>query len=195
MRGTLGQTYRKAFWGAVQRPESAEPLREAAVRERLTEWTRALTGVTVATCRALGWAASAKGHLLELLPVARSEYLALDVMAFPGGTNRWQFPAAVIELENGCDEDKIAYSLWKVLCVRADLRIVFCYRRRPEDAAPLVRRLRDEVIHAMALAGRMSLEGETLIVVGNRNESATFPYGFFKWWKLDTNTGDFDLMK
>ena len=38
------------------------------------------------------------------------------------------------------------------------------------------------------------LSGETLVVVGSRDESATFPYGFFKWWKLDTNTGTFRLL-
>lgn len=44
----------------------------------------------------------------------------------------------------------------------------------------------------MGLAGRVKLEGETLLVVGSRSESGTFPFGYFGWWSLDTNTGKFD---
>jgi hypothetical protein len=190
----LAKSWYEAFMQTVRRPESTEPLRAAALNEHLAAWTEELTRVVVSTCVALGWQASAKGHHLELLPEARSEYLALDVMAFPGGEKRWRFPVAIMELENSKDDDRIAYSLWKVLCVRADLRVVFCYRRDVERGPALVRSLRDEVVHAMALAGRVKLEGETLIVVGSRDESATFPYGFFKWWRLDTNMGSFRLM-
>lgn len=186
--------WRDAVLRAVLRPENAEPLRTAAMQERLGDWTRAMTTVVVEASEDLGWRASAKGHLLQLLPVGRSEYLALDAMAFADGQKRWRFPAAVCELENSVDDDRVAYSLWKVLCVRADLRVVFCYRRSPDDGAALVRKLRDEVIQAMALEGRMALDGTTLLVVGCRDESSTFPYGFFKWWRLDTNTGMFRLM-
>jgi hypothetical protein len=45
----------------------------------------------------------------------------------------------------------------------------------------------------MELENRVKLEGKTLVVVGSRNDSATFPYGFFKWWSLDINTGTFKL--
>ena len=48
-----------------------------------------------------------------------------------------QFPVAIFELENCGDEDRIAYSLWKLLCVKAELRVVFCYRKRAADATPL----------------------------------------------------------
>lgn len=85
-----------------------------------------MTDAAVRTCSALGLMASAKGHKLELLPIRRSEYLVLDVMAFAEGPNRWRFPTVVMELENNAREDQIAYSLWKVLSVRAELRIVFC---------------------------------------------------------------------
>jgi hypothetical protein len=138
--------------------------------------------------------ASAKGHKLELLPIHRSEYLALDVMAFAGGEKRWRFPVAVMELENSAREDQIAYSLWKVLSVRADLRIVFCYRRNGEEIPALLRHLREEVVEAMGLAGRVKLEGATLLVVGSRSESGTFPFGYFGWWLLDTNTGRFERL-
>lgn len=194
MPDDLVRLWYEAFTKTVLRPEHAEPLRAAAVNERLVAWTEELTQVVVGTCEALGWQASAKGHQLELLPEARSEYLALDVMAFAAGEKRWRFPVAVVELENSQKDDRVAYSLWKALCVRADLRAVFCYRRDAEKGPALVRFLRDEVVHAMTLAGRVSLEGETIVVVGCRDESAFFPYGFFKWWHLDSSSGTFSLM-
>ena len=45
---------------------------------------------------------------------------------------------------------------------------------------------------AMPIAERTNLEGETVVVVGSRNEADTFPYGFFQAWKLNTNTGLFE---
>ena len=81
----------------------------------------------------MGWRGAARGHRSDLLPVARSEYLALDIVAFETtGDRRWRFPVAVFELENSPADDLVAYALWKILCVRASLRVMFCYRR---DAA------------------------------------------------------------
>jgi hypothetical protein len=114
-------------------------------------------------------------------------------MAFARGEKRWRFPAAIFELENSRNDDQIAYSLWKTICVKADLRVVFCYRRNSDEGSDLVRFLRDEVVHAMDLEKRIKLEGKTIVVVGSRNDSAIFPYGFFKWWSLDINTGTFKL--
>ena len=194
MTHNIGEQWQAAFWQTVQRHENASLLKEAALRARLGEWTKALTAVVVATCEVMGWRASAKDHSLDLLPVPRSEYLALDVMAFAKGEKRWRFPIAVMELENSRDDDRIAYSLWKVTCVRADLRVVFCYRASADQGSALVRFLRDEVVAAMGLAERIKLEGQTVVVVGSRNDAATFPYGFFKWWQLEHNTGTFRLI-
>jgi hypothetical protein len=99
-----------------------------------------------------------------------------------------------MELENSPDEDRIAYSLWKLLCVRSELRIVFCYRRLSSQGSALVCYLAQEIVKALPVEDRMSLKGETYVVVGSRNDSATFPYGFFKWWQLDNNTGNFNVM-
>jgi hypothetical protein len=187
----LDERWRTAFLKTVQQHENAAALKEAALEGRLADWTSELTAVVVATCQTLGWHASAKNHRLDMLPIPGCEYLGMDVMAFDKGEKRWRFPIAVIELENSRSDDRIAYSLWKVLCVRAQLRIVFCYRRSPNEGAVLIRLLRDKIIQAMGLAERMNLEGKTIIVVGSRADSATFPYGFFKWWRLENNTGTF----
>lgn len=78
--------------------------------------------------------------------------------------------------------------------MRVELRVVFCYRRNPELGAPLVRFLQNEIVQAMPLADRVGLHGETLVVVGSRDEAALFPYGFFRWWRLDGNIGAFETM-
>jgi hypothetical protein len=98
---------------------------------------------------------------------------------------------AVFELENSADDDLVAYSLWKVLCVRAKLRVVFCYRRDAPKGNALVKHLSEQVAHAMELQDRTALTGDTMLVVGSRSEAATFPYGFFKNWLFDTNVGKF----
>jgi len=43
----------------------------------------------------------------------------------------------------------------------------------------------------MEIRERTGVGGETLVVVGSRSETTSFPYGFFKDWALDGNTGRF----
>lgn len=190
----LYEKWQSAFLENVQRHRNAGQLREAAINGQLGEWTKALTSVVVTTCETMGWSASAKGHQADLLPVSRSEYLGLDVMAFDKGADQWIFPVAVMELENSRNDDHICYSLWKVLCIHAELRVVFCYRQNSDQGPALIRFLRNHVLQALSIEDRMALKGATTVVVGSRNESATFPYGFFKWWRLDKNTGTFELI-
>ncbi len=177
---------------SVKGHEASTLLRDAAIQGRLQKWTEALTAVVIASCEAHGWKGAARGHRSTLLPVARQEYLSLDVVAFDlMGERRWRSPHAVFELENSQDDDRVAYSLWKVLCVRSKLRVVFCYRRDREQGGRLVRHLSNSVLSEMAIGERTGLGGETLLVTGCRNEAETFPYGFFKEWVLDLNTGRF----
>jgi hypothetical protein len=186
----------KSWFGAlmetVKTHEASIPLREAAESGELKHWTEALTGIVVGIFPKMGWLGAARGHRSGLLPVQRSEYLALDVVAFESaGDRRWRFPVGVFELENSPTDDVVAYSLWKVLCVRASLRVVFCYRRDASEGSELVRHLADQVVQAMEIPTRTGLGGETLVIVGSRSETVTFPYGFFKDWTLDANTARF----
>lgn len=196
---TPGERWKAVFMNVVQQHENALPLREASLNGNLKKWTTELTYIVSSSCRALSWEVAALGHKMEKLPVSREEYLSLDITAFEkkweheSGGKRWPFPMAVFELENSRADEKIAYSLWKVLCVRADLRVVFCYRKEAEKAPALIKYLRDEVINSMSIEERDELKGETLIVIGSRNNSETFPYGFFKWWSLNQKTGRFEL--
>jgi hypothetical protein len=191
MPSNLPEQFRAAFLKLAQAVEFHEPLKSASLSGQLALWTTALTGCVVAVCREIGLRASAKSHVSDLLPIRRSEYLVLDVMAFAPGEKRWLFPTVVMELENSPREDQIAYSLWKVLCVRAEMRIVFCYRKQAAEIPALIQHLRQEVVEAMELGGRIRLEGRTLVVAGSRNDADTFPFGFFSWWELEPNTGRF----
>lgn len=189
---SLPSLFRTSLLSSVRHERQAVPLRAASLTGHLTPWTKALTAASVDACHQLGWRASAKSHNAQLLPVSRGEYLNLDVMAFGPGESRWRFPLAVMELENQQREDFVAYSLWKLLSVRAELRVLFCYRKHASDAGPLRKHLQDEVVAAMGIGNRVKLEGSTVLVIGRRGEAETFPNGFFAWWELDTNTGLFE---
>lgn len=195
MTSGIARPWADVFFRLMQTHDVAAGLKEAALSASLGAWTERLTSVVVATCEALGWHPAAKGHLGDVLPLVRQEYLALDVMAFLiGGTTRWPFPIAVFELENSREDDRVAYSLWKVLCIRAALRVVFAYRRDAREGLTLVNRLTESVIGGMLIAERMALTGETSLIIGSRGEADTFPYGYFKIWILNANTGRFDRL-
>jgi hypothetical protein len=180
----------------LQSRETAKPLREVATAGNLGEWTRLLTTVVFTSCKQLGWPAAAKGHRLNLLPQAQQEYLGIDVMAFPPGTGEsgpmWPFPLAVFELEN--QPGRAAYSLWKVMCVRAELRVVFAYRNDWDQVKELIRSLKHDVIEGFTIEERMRLDDRILVVTGSRGEGETFPYGYFKVWRLNQNIGDFERL-
>ena len=188
----LTRRWRDGLYRILESPDSGTPLREAALAGSLGDWTRHLTGAVVTACGAMGWRAAAKGFLGQVLPISRSEYLGLDVIALPELGARWPFPVAVFELENSKDDHLVGYSLWKVLCVRAALRVVFAYRRDVEEGTALVGRLAETVIGGLAITDRVAIPGETALIVGNRGGRRPFPTATSKAWTLDTNTGRFD---
>lgn len=183
-----------AFRAALNARDSGEALRGAAASGNLADWTRLLTATVVRSCDALGWSPAAKGHRSTRLPQAGQEYLGIDVMAFaPQGVAtaaRWPLPLAVFELENL--KERAGYSLWKVICVRASLRVVFAYRNDWEQVRELVRELRDQVIAGFSAAESAAMGGDLLLVTGSRGEGETFPYGYFKVWRFNPNTAGFE---
>jgi hypothetical protein len=200
MSADLFGAWQASFLQLVQEPDTAAPLKEASLTEQLREWTACLTAVVVRSCAALGWRAAGKGHLLDLLPQAGQEYLGIDVMAFPGGDGaagqgpRWPMPLAAFELENHPRDDRVAYALWKVLCLRVPLRVVFAYRADWERSRQLVSNLGTDVVGGLRPEQRAALGGQTVLVVGNRGEGETFPWGYFKFWLLDANVGRFEKL-
>ena len=171
-------------------------LKEASLAENLGDWTRLTTEAVVLTSESIGWEATARGHRLKRLPESASEYLALDAMAFPDrescGEVAWPMPVAVFELENSPRDDRVAYSLWKVLCIRSPLRMVYAYRRNWDETRRLMNHLASEVVGSLSLHDRKKLDGITTVVTGSRGESETFPHGYFKLWLLDANLGKFE---
>jgi hypothetical protein len=188
----LTQRWRRELFRILEAPETGAPLKDAALAASLGDWTGHLTRAVVLACEAMGWQASARGFLGRVLPVPRSEYLAIDVMAFPEATTRWPMPVAAFELENSPDDIRVAYSLWKVLCVRSALRVVFAYRRDREEGIGLVSHLNESVVASLPLDDRLAISGETSIILGNRGGAETFPYGYFQVWTLNINTGRFE---
>ena len=172
---SLTDRWRHRLFRILETNDAGMPLKEAALAGKLGDWTRHLTGAVVAACGVMGWRAAAKGHLGDVLPVARNEYLSLDVIAFPESGARWTFPIAVFELENSKDDNVVAYSLWKVLCVRTPLRVVFAYRRDESQGKELVGRLTDSLIGGLSIAERLAFSGETSLIIGNRGGAETFP--------------------
>lgn len=179
------QTFRRV----VRRSDWAEPLREAALTGQLGPWTESLSGAVVAACTEHGWAAVARGHEAEVLPIRRFEYLGIDVMAFPQASALdWRWPVAAFELENRADLDQIAYSVWKVCVIRCAFGGVFCYRQSPEQIGPLVQAL------AQGIMARLQPEMQVLLVVGTRNRAEDFPDGFFRPYQWDRSARQFRLL-
>ena len=173
-------------------PATAGKLRNAAIAGDLARWTQALTDLVAKSLLELGLDVAGKGHRCTTLPVAREEYLALDMAAFGRNGDSWRYPVAVGEFENSTRAEVVSYSLWKVLCIRDTMRVVFCYRSTRADGPRLVASLADRVVRPMALSDRERLRGDTVVFVGSRNDSATFPYGFFNVWRLNRNLGRFE---
>src|ERR1700693_3680950 len=122
MTERLFTQWRNAFLDVVQEPVTAAPLKAASLAEDLKTWTSCVTSAVVSSCARLAWSAAAKGHRLAELPQAGQEYLGIDVIAFPAsvdGEPKWPLPLAAFELENDRTDSRVAYSLWKALCVRA----------------------------------------------------------------------------
>ena len=194
-KSILFPIWRAEFLKQLEQQSIAETLKGAALSGQMGEWTASLTTAVVLTCQAVGWRAAGKGHKLDLLPKVGQEYLGIDVMAFSETTTeRWPFPLAAFELENSQRDDRVSYSLWKVLCLRSPLRVVFAYRPDWEQGRELVQTVCQDVIGSLPIHKRTTLEGQTVLVVGNRGEGDTFPWGYFKFWMLDTNLGRFEKL-
>ena len=173
-------TWQDSFLLCVQVPTTAASLKQASLAQNLLEWTALSTTAVVNTCRSMGWQAAGRAHRLDLMPQSGQEYLAIDVMAFPdveeSASHRphWPMPTSVFELENSSKDDRVAYSLWKVLCVRANLRVVFAYRDDWDRARELVGALSSDVIGGFTPRQRTEHEGQTAVVTGSRGEGETF---------------------
>ena len=105
----------------------------------------------------------------------RTEYLDMFALYFdkkdydlPFGMSDYEdpfvLPMAVIELENSFDFNKIAYCLWKTLCVRTPIRALICYQKGMDEVESLAKHLEDVIWQRGLLRGN---NGDLFIIVGN----------------------------
>ena len=103
------------------------------------------------------------------------EYLDIDAFYFdradydlPVGIgddeDPFALPAAVVELENSFDFNKITYCLWKTLCVRTPIRALICYQKGMDEVELLAKHLEDVIWQRGLLKGD---NGDLFIMVGN----------------------------
>jgi len=185
----LPDEWKAGFITLLRTGEQSEVLKAASLAGDLRTWTAVLTATVIESCGKMGWQAAAKSHRPDLLPVSRNEYLSLDVVAFSGKKKGWQMPVAIFELENSRNDDKVAYALWKLLCVRAPHRVLFCYREDPEESSALARTLQQDIFRNIPPEERIRWDGNTILCIGNRGHAGTFPFDFFRWWQVDIGSG------
>ena len=91
-------------------------------------------------------------------------------------------PSAIVELENSYDNDKIAYCLWKLACIRSPIRVLICYQKGKEAIASLVRRLEDVIWQGGLLKCDSS---DLLLIVGDGTKGEGYDwrdyFSIFDW--------------
>lgn len=119
------------------------------------------------------------------------EYLNIDGLFFdnndyndsiPEGHDPRVLPRAAIELENSYSQDKIAYCLWKLMCIRTPIKILICYQSNTENLA----NLKDHLEKVM-LKGNLTKENkaDVIVIIGDESISDEKPwqdyYSVFEW--------------
>jgi len=188
----LLKKWKELFYSVIDDVTVSDELKKAVFQNNLGEWTKILTDVVVETSKKMGWVSCARNNKAEILPISRNEYLTIDVVSFPKSNCEWKFPVAAIELENSNKNDIIAYSLWKVICIRVRFRLVYCYRQNKKEVSSLIGYLNKNVLSCIPVAERQQIKGLLGIVIGCRDEINTFPYRYFRWWQYCENTGKFE---
>lgn len=192
-RGELFAAWYIEFVEVIRTSSIGYPLRDASVAGALKAWTTSLTKAVVLSCERMQWKAAGKSHSLDLLPKAGQEYLSLDVMGFDPAScsGRWPMPIAAFELENHKTDERVAYSLWKLLCVQTKLRVVFAFRPDWDAGRESVRLISQDVIQSLSMQQLHDLAGDTAMIFGNRGSGSHFPDGFFKCYLLDKELKQF----
>jgi hypothetical protein len=73
-------------------------------------------------------------------------------------------PRAVVELEHSYDRNRIAYSLWKILCIRAPVRALICRQKDRDRTEALARHLEEVVWRGSLMKGT---DSDLLVLVGD----------------------------
>lgn len=124
-----------------------------------------------------------------------SEYLGIDAVFiddFEGNfmeESDWNpvgLPRAAVELENSYEQKRISYCLWKLLCVRAQIRVLICYQGNQINVNNLKERLEDLIWQGSLMKGT---DADLLVIIGNEGvkdeKSAWSDYFSVYEWRND----------
>lgn len=135
------------------------------------EWTSFMQGVMNLVADKINCEVT---HLRPKDKARSGEYLNIDTFfvdkeAFQNKADDYDpfvLPAAIAELENSYDIDKISYCLWKILCVRAPIRVLICYQSNSGKVKELRQHL-EKVIQD----GQLMKEdnGDLLVIIGDES--------------------------
>lgn len=109
------------------------------------------------------------------------EYFNIDVMFIDdaeydlSGEERdpCVLPRAVIELENYYGPQKISYCLWKILCVRAPIRVLVCCQESNNKVATLKQQLENIIWRGSLTKGS---DGDLFVIIGDESVGTKAPW-------------------
>ena len=153
--------------------ESLAELEEESNTNKDAEWTRFMVKVM----KLIG--KKTNNYVISKDPDNKrdsGEYLNIDALFIDNlaydnwNSEDWDppvLPSAAVELENNDSFEKITYCLWKILCLRAEVRVLICYQKNEAKIAALKRHLED-TIKSRNLMERD--EEELFIIIGDENK-------------------------
>lgn len=120
-----------------------------------------------------------------------SEYLGIDAVFIDNFEYKsmeesdWNpvgLPRAAVELENSYDQKRISYCLWKLLCVRAQIRVLICYQDNQVKVDNLKERLEDLIWQGSLMKGT---DADLLVIIGNegveKEKSWSDYFSVYEW--------------
>lgn len=116
---------------------------------------------------------------IDAVFIDNAEY---DLVRSGGKWDPFVLPRAVVELENSYDIGRISYALWKILCIRAPIRVLICYQKSADKIASLKQRLETVIWQGSLMKGT---DGDLLIIIGDDSAEAKMPleeyFSVFEW--------------
>jgi hypothetical protein len=104
------------------------------------------------------------------------EYLNIDGLFIdndayalvPDGHDPLVLPSVAVELENSYSQDKIAYCLWKIMCIRTPIKVLICYQNNAEDVTRLKDHLKNVILKGNLIKGA---EADVIVIIGDESIS------------------------
>ena len=119
------------------------------------------------------------------------EYLNIDGLFIdndayalvPDGHDPLVLPSVAVELENSYAHDKIAYCLWKTMCIRTPIKVLICYQSNTENIALLRAHLENVILQGNLIKGT---DADVIVIIGDESisdENTEWKdyYSVFEW--------------